>query len=130
MEELALFEVPEGARVETAPQPKLTTGEALRVRQAQRLGRGLHPLSMPGWPLLPLHRDAAPGWDLDAPGLRCGHCRFRQLLTGEGNRPFPKCTKPNHRGEASRASHSTASDVRAWWPACRDFEPAAATPDG
>ncbi|MGH6654433.1 MAG: hypothetical protein ACRDVE_04420 [Actinocrinis sp.] len=115
----ALFELPPGARVEHEPKPVLTAGEALRARQQARLDVGLHPLSMPGRHTIRLHADAAPAADKSAHGLRCGGCRFRELLLSEGGRAFPKCM---WRG-GSRASHSTASDVRSWWPACRDFEP-------
>jgi hypothetical protein len=47
----------------------------------------------------------------------CGNCRFRELLDYHG-RAYPKCTVD---GEL-RIAHSTATDVRAWWPACIDHE--------
>lgn len=123
MDQATLFDLPDGACVGSEPAAKLTPGEALRHRQADKLARGIHPLTRPGWAPIPLHRDAAPAGDKDAPGHRCGHCRFR-LILGHHDRPFPKCVLPDRRGDASRATHSSASDVRKWWPACADFQPA------
>lgn len=113
----------EGLRV--APDPAeegLGFGERLRRRQAGRIARGYHPLPLD--PPLRLHPDAPrPLSREEAAGLgdypRCGSCRFRVSMGGHA-RPFPKCTW----GEgAPRASRSEASDVRAWWPACVDWEP-------
>lgn len=119
-EQPSLFDVPA-----PAPQPpavKLTPGEALRQRQAEKLLRGLHPLTRDGWPPILLHRKAASAADSQSPGLRCGGCAYRQTITYH-DRAYPKCVLPDRRGETSRATHSTASDVRAWWPACQDYEP-------
>lgn len=118
----SLFDVPDSARVVQAPARKLTPGEAMRARQADKLARGLHPLTRPGWPPIVLHKQAAPAGDLEAPGLRCGGCKFRQVI-GHHDRSFPKCTLPDKWGDSPRATHSEASDVRAWWPACDGFEP-------
>ena len=112
----ALFEVPDGARVEK-PEKQPTT---LVGRQMAKMRRGTHPLSMPGWPVIWLHKDAPPPDDLSAPGPRCGGCRFRELLMPyNSRRRFPKCTAPGR----GRMSHSTATDVRGWWPACTAYEP-------
>jgi len=121
-EQPGLFDVPADAAMQKPPAAKLTPGEAMRARQADKLTRGLHPLSKPGWPPIPLHRDAAPATDPQAPGLRCGGCRFRQVI-GHHDRKFPKCTLPDKWGEPSRATHAETSDVRAWWPSCDRFEP-------
>jgi len=49
----------------------------------------------------------------------CGNCRFREVF-GRAKRGYPKCT---YGGDTPpRATHSAASDVRAWWPACTDHE--------
>lgn len=42
----------------------------------------------------------------------CGGCVFRG--PGGARSGYWKC----HRGEKSLLSHSTRTDVRAWWPAC------------
>lgn len=119
-EQAALFDLP--AATPRTPPARLTPGEQLRARQAQKISRGLHPLTRDGWPPIPLHKQAS--LTTDGPRLRCGDCRFRQIL-GHHNRAYPKCVLPDRWGEPSRATHSTASDVRAWWPACQDYEPKA-----
>lgn len=118
----ALFDLPAGARVEREPVAAMTPGERMRARQLDRMARGIHPLSKPGWAPIPLHRDAAPALDKDAAGLRCSGCRFRQVL-GHHDRAFPKCVLPDSDGDRMRATHSASSDVRTWWPACRDYQP-------
>lgn len=115
---------------------KLTAGEKLRRRQAARIDSGLHPLSMNGAiiRLLDGPRPLDKGQASHAgPYKSCGDCVFRQQASG-GNRAFPKCAFGAHTvartwggqshvtTEYPRASHSEASDVRAWWPACVDFE--------
>ncbi len=128
MEPDALFEIPDGARVEKPPPTPKTPGELMRARQADRLSRGIHPLSRPGWPPIPLHKDAAPAADKTAPGLRCGGCKWREAL-GYHNRTYPKCLLPDSSGQPDRATHSDTSDVRAWWPACNGYEAKAETTD-
>lgn len=112
----------DGLRVAPDPgEPELTAGERLRRRQAGRIANGYHPLSsggplrlLPGAPR-PLSREDAAGLG-DYPS--CGGCRFRVSMGGHA-RPFPKCVW----GDGSpRATHSEASDVRAWWPACETWE--------
>jgi hypothetical protein len=126
---------PEPPRTMPAPAEKLTAGEKMRRRQATRILRGYHPLGEP----LRLHPDACRDPDdRTGPGPRCGACRWRQIAGG--NRGFPKCFHgeqqipippeqrhphgATHRILTPRVTHSETSDVRAWWPACRDFEPA------
>ncbi|MGH3376018.1 MAG: hypothetical protein ACRDP6_14870 [Actinoallomurus sp.] len=107
------------------PPPKMTPDQRRALRQLEALRAGTHPLGMlprvlPGY--LPLHPDAAPADDRTAPGLRCGTCRFR-LVLGYHNRSYAKCTFGQTEGRLSpRISHGAATDVRAWWPACRDYQ--------
>lgn len=91
-----------------APEPgeALSYGRRLTIRQADAIARGQHPLSIPLRTHLPLLGGDA----------TCGGCAHR--WAGQ----YPKCTIGNY----VRASHGAATDVRAWWPACRDF--AAAPP--
>lgn len=112
-EDLALF--PEPPRTLPAPPEKLTAGEKMRRRQAARIVRGYHPLGEP----LRLHPDASRTGKRTGTGPRCGGCRFRELVGG--SRGFPKCI---HGEGQPRATHSETSDVRAWWPACVDYEAA------
>lgn len=82
-------------------------------RQAQLIKLGQHPL-MSG----PLHPDAdrsAHRTDGKSLPFRCGSCVHR-ITVGAGSKSYPKC-------DLTSMSHSEASDVRAWWPACPSYEP-------
>ena len=111
-EDLALFPEPPGRIIPPEPE-QLTAGEKMRRRQAARIVNGYHPLGEP----LRLHPDASRDpEDRTGPGPRCGGCRWRELVYGG----IPKCLW----GEQQvRDTRSETSDVRAWWPACVDFEP-------
>lgn len=116
------------------PQPAegLSADARRTLRQLAALRAGTHPLGMyprilPGH--LPLHPDAPAADDRDATGPRCGNCRWRRNLTHHDS-THPKCTHPGTRGAdeyeqhgGPRMTHGAASDVRAWWPGCRDWEP-------
>ena len=121
----ALFDVDPAARREPEPVEKVSTERRRTLRQLDALRAGTHPLGMlpkilPGH--LPLHPDAPAADDRDATGARCGNCRFRQVLAYH-NRSYAKCTFGRTEDRpAPRISHGTATDVRAWWPACRDWE--------
>ncbi len=133
MTEVPLFPGFEPPQVDTGPA--LSPDQRRTRRQADAIALGRHPLT--GGPLHPLasrHRDA------DAPKadpFTCGSCRFREVLRYHG-KGYPKCVNPGalsaeeyeRRGPAT-ITHSAASDVRAWWPACRDYVPgdAALSPD-
>lgn len=99
----------------TTDDPELSADRRRTKRQLERVRDGRHPLTRG-----PLHRlastDAAPGDETGLP-FRCGSCRFRRLERWH-NRSFPKCVV----FDGARMSHSAATDVRAWWPACRDYE--------
>lgn len=94
-----------------APEPKESQGVRRTKRQAADLAAGRHPLTGFG-----LHAEAAPHDDRSAEGRRCGDCGHRELVGRHGNRTYPKCTV----GGGARMTHGEASDVRAWWPACRE----------
>jgi hypothetical protein len=105
-------------------EPAVSPGVRRTRRQAADLARGRHPLTGQ-----PLHAQAATADDRDAPGRRCGNCRWRRS-TSHHNRAYPKCWFPGSQSAESyetigplRATHGEASDVRAWWSACRDHEP-------
>lgn len=100
-----------------APEPPASATVRRTRRQAKLLASGRHPLSSPMGISLYLHPDAAPAEDREAPGLRCGTCAFREVI-GHHSRSYPKCLFGGH--PYPRASHSDATDVRAWWPACKD----------
>lgn len=105
------------------PAPEKVSADRKRTaRQLAGLGRGRHPISG-----LPLHPQAAPAADKTAAGLRCRDCRFRQQMGGHA-RSYPKCYWPDpslyRLEELPRVTMGAATDCRAWFPACTDFEPA------
>ncbi|MEU8023739.1 hypothetical protein AB0B88_16140 [Micromonospora haikouensis] len=105
----------------TEPPAPLSAGRRLTLRQAATLDGGRHPLTRG-----PLHPDAAPADDRRAPGHRCGTCQHRRPVGGTA-RSYPKCWHGwSGRPEDTppRYSGGPATDVRAWWPACRDHQPA------
>ena len=71
------------------------------LRQHQMVEQGIHPLT---------RQRTMPEWGT------CGECRFRKVLSHHGG-DFPKCTR-----DPARLTHSAATDCRAWWPACHQFE--------
>lgn len=116
----ALFDLPAGAVREPPPVEHLSADRRRTRRYLALLQVGRHPLGGR------LHDHAAPVDDPHAPGRRCGNCWYRQLLPYHA-RVYPKCllgvtnpTDTDRLGDAPRVAHSAASDVRAWWPACRD----------
>lgn len=116
------------------PGERLSPGRRLTLRQAEAVARGVHPLALPG-NLLRIHPDADPGRTASpdnaaARPLRCGTCRWRELVGGHAQ-SYPKClygagTWPNGNvkvASAPRYSAGPATDVRGWWPACTDWQP-------
>lgn len=115
-----LFEIPDAPPEAT---PDMSADQRRGVRQARAMAAGSHPLSLAlGWPLS-LHAEAGPADDRTAPGLRCGNCRFREVL-GHQSSSHPKCTfgADEDPWKAPRATHGAGTDVRAWWPACTDHQ--------
>lgn len=133
MTDLALFDT-DGMYVPPPdPEPPLSS-DARRTRlQRDRINAGFHPLLVAVHGAnhhTKVHPDAPTDCAPDAPRSRpftCGSCRFRMLFTN-GNGVWPKCTYgipdqyPNL-DKSPRTSHGAATDVRAWWPACADYEP-------
>lgn len=97
------------------PAPALSPDQQRTERQRALVAKGIHPLTG-GL----VHDDAdpaacAPGASRDQP-FTCGSCRFRRSLRHHDT-SFPKCTR-----DESRITNGPATDVRAWWPACRAYE--------
>lgn len=113
MTEPALFEV--------TPIPlddlDLSADRRRTLRQHDDVRRGVHPLARVE-PTILMHPDA----DRDAvPGdgrtiLRCGSCNWRRTLG------YPKCMNPRGRKASPTLTHGPATDCRAWWPACTEYE--------
>lgn len=111
---------------------ELSADRARTQRQARRIADGGHPLDA----VFPTYRHPETKGlaylrdDSRGRSHTCGTCRFRELM-GAGNRTVAKCTVTRHAGEHDsrtvmpRVTGSAASDVRSWWPACRDYEPRA-----
>jgi hypothetical protein len=90
-------------------------------RQAKQIAAGIHPLTKRR-----LHPLASPARDAGSPKsdpFTCGSCWFRESFKYH-DRAFAKCAFGlTVEGDAPRISHSAATDVRAWWPACEDYSP-------
>jgi hypothetical protein len=121
----------DGMRIALDARQDMTAGERLRIRQAARIGAGMHPLALHG-SVIRLHPDAPADAHKGDGGTypRCGTCRHREVVSGEHAGRFPKCLfgfDGRRWSTASRASNGEATDVRAWWPACVDYAPAEAS---
>ncbi len=130
MSEPTLFDV-SNLLVEMPTAEPLTDGEKRNRRQAEAVRGGFHPLYASLGLALKLHPDAAPFDDREAPGLRCGTCRFRQPHHG-GSRSYPKCLWPDPEQRPAkgwpRVTHGPGTDAKAFWPACLNHEPREETP--
>jgi hypothetical protein len=120
----ALFETENlaslGPSARTVPED-LSPDRRRTARQRELISRGHHPLAYLGAARHPDTRGLAyERTDRTGRDLTCGSCRCRELM-GAGGRTVPKCTG-SVSGGWPRATHSAASDVRAWWPACTLFE--------
>ena len=112
-----LFDVPADAYLIPPEPEQLTRGEKRKRLVEKRIAQGTHPLGY-----VPLHPDAPRERDGDGP--RCGSCQFRVLLSHH-DKTYPKCHFPSQRGDKvihPRDTGCESSDIRAWWPACRDFQ--------
>jgi hypothetical protein len=107
------------------PAPAVPRGERQRARFRGAIAVGMHPLSLTVSPYLRLHPDAQR--EIGGTGPRCGGCRFRVSVGGHA-RSFPKCMWPEpdlrRRVNRDRFTHGPATDCRASWPACTDYQPA------
>ncbi len=110
------------------PEP-LSAHRRRTLRQRQVIDAGYHPLlAAAGHTHARLHPNAAPEvCSPDAPKgqpYTCGSCRFREVLLWQ-NRTYPKCIRwvlGTNLLTAPTITHGPATDVRAWWPACREYE--------
>lgn len=126
-DDIPLFDGYESAAREIRPseQPGLSADRRRTLRQAEHIAAGIHPLTRgPLHELASRHRDAA---SPKSDPFTCGSCWFREVI-GHHNRSYPKCTfgltnEMKYITASPRISASAATDVRAWWPACRDYSP-------
>lgn len=116
-----LFDGYEPGPLPLSKDPALSADRRRTERQREQITRGIHPLT--GTLVHPLADTHANASDGKSQPYRCGSCYFREVLSYHG-KAYPKCTfGANTEAPAPRISHSTATDVRAWWPACRDYSP-------
>lgn len=107
------------------PDPQLSPDRRRTQRQADAIAVGRHPLTGQR-----LHPQASRHRDADSPKndpFTCGSCRFREVI-GYHSRSYAKClfgmtNEMRYLDDSPRISHSSATDVRAWWPACPDYSP-------
>jgi hypothetical protein len=101
---------------------KESAAERLTRRQREGIPYGVHPLTYALDGTLHIHPQAA------ADGRTCGNCSFREVINQGTERNYPKCLSeepPFGRrimSGVSRLTRGSASDVRKWWPGCRDHE--------
>lgn len=109
---LELVDLPEPL-VPLEPGEKLSADRRRTLRQRQDVELGRHPLT--GGTARP---------DLGT----CGGCVHRRLVGGHAQ-SYPKCDygvpagKEHLANSWPRASMGAGTDVRAWWPACSDYQP-------
>lgn len=84
----------------------MTAGERRRKRQAEKIAAGFHPLSTPKRVI----RLAESG--------TCGECIHRRQINTGTSKSYPKCIFDRPK----RMTNGEATDVKAAWPACVDFE--------
>lgn len=116
MSEAALFDIQ--SEIPPPPPRDATVEQRRRARQLARIRAGYHPLG----DVLRLHEQASPDvtpYEGREEPYRCGTCVHRVLVGGHA-REFPKCDI----GGGIRVTQGPASDVKSWWPACRDYEQA------
>lgn len=117
----ALFDLPEG--YEPPPPPEeLSRGEKRRRLVERRIRNGEHPLGRPVLLRNPELKSTTYGVPHES-GLTCGQCKFRVQTSGN-QRTYPKCWYPSvEKYPHPRDTGCESSDIRAWWPACRQYEP-------
>jgi len=103
------------------PFDPVSAGRRLTLSQAEVVRCGVHHLARVD-PTIRIHPDADPDRTASAANaasrpLRCGTCRHR--LPGR----YPQCVWQPGPGRLPRVTHGPASDVRGWWPGCRDWQP-------
>lgn len=88
----------------TSPKSGLSAGRRLTLRQRADVDAGRHPLTH--------------GRLTTVEGATCGNCRFRKAGR------FGKCwwRADGETGPLTRITNGPATDCRAWWPGCADWE--------
>lgn len=100
--------------------PDLSADRRLTLRQQAEIRAGIHPLTHTQ--MHPQGSRAATREDGPRQPLTCGTCVFRQSFQWH-NKTYPKCVSHDR----AYVKHSTQTDVRAWWPACPNYQPKGGT---
>lgn len=118
--------------VPVVKDPGLSPDAARTARQRRDVDTGYHPLLavVHGRNALTKVHPQAPGdCAPDAPKGRpftCGTCQFRVAVDWHG-KAHAKCNQglrdDQYLDASPRVTHGAATDVRAWWPACKDYQP-------
>ncbi len=95
--------VPEDVPQPVQEEPRLSAGARATARRRAQAAAGVNPLTGVATPI-------------HLVGATCGGCLHRVTTTWH-RKSYPKCD-----AHSDRASHSEASDVRAYWPACSRWE--------
>lgn len=97
-------------------------------RHAEAIKHRQHPLAVALQTPIPLHPDAPPNpFARDTPGLRCGTCKHR-AYRGNTSKRYQKCwLRGGDHDMYPRLTGGPGTDIRAWWPACTDYQPREAT---
>ncbi len=113
MADPGLFDL-DPAQVRAEVQPDMSAQQKRTAKQLATLQAGAHPIKLGNGNYVFLHEEAAPVHDVRADGRRCRNCVFRS----PNERGFFKCWAD----DGKRATHGAATDVRGWWPGCRDHQ--------
>jgi len=98
-----------------------TPSQLHQARRLEAMRQGRHALSVALNADIRLHPAAALlDGRPDTRGRRCGNCRFRRVIN-TGIQEWPKCLFGGP--EFPRVTADAGTDVRRWWPACRQHEP-------
>ncbi len=97
-----------------SPKPEISDDARRALRQQAGFLVGWHPVGGRVHPDADRERTPASG---KRDPLTCGSCQLRGLVGGHA-KSFPKCLRPG-----ARITKGPATDVRAWWPACLDYQP-------
>ena len=113
---------------EVAPAigPEVSAQRRLTMRQRAAIAAGRHPLlvTFRRWGFAEMQTrlhpeapaDADSSWRGEARPFTCGSCWYRRQVYWSAS-GYAKCFF----GDGVRVSHSAATDVRSWWPACLDY---------
>lgn len=118
----ALFYMPDPPAGPPVALPEPMSADRRRTaRQASAVEQGQHPLGLVV-PNVWRHPDTlGQTYTRDDPKgrpLTCGTCVFR-VVEQHNAGTYPKCQQ----GGGRRVTGGPGTDIRAWWPACRDWAP-------